>query len=50
MFRPLAVLASAVVFCTVASAHVSGTKTLTAATSLNLDTGNTSASGGDLLR
>jgi uncharacterized protein (TIGR03437 family) len=33
----------------VASADVSGTKTLTATTALNLDTGNTAASGGDLL-
>lgn len=32
-----------------ASADISGTKTLTATTALNLDTGNTSSSGGDLL-
>jgi uncharacterized protein (TIGR03437 family) len=44
---PVFVLAAAL--CSVASADVSGTKTLTATTALNLDTGNTSASGGDLL-
>jgi uncharacterized protein (TIGR03437 family) len=41
------VLAAAL--CTVAFADVSGTKALTATTALNLDTGNTSSSGGDLL-
>ena len=48
-FRASAVLALAAVFCAVANADISGTKTLTAATALNLDTGNTAASGGDLL-
>ena len=37
------------IFSFLASADISGTKTLTATTALNLDTGNTSTSGGDLL-
>jgi uncharacterized protein (TIGR03437 family) len=49
LFRAPALFAMAAALCAVAAADVSGTKTLTANTALNLDTGNTAASGGDLL-
>jgi uncharacterized protein (TIGR03437 family) len=49
MFRCASILAILASISIVASAEVSGTKTLTATTALNLDTGVTSTSGGDLL-
>src|SRR5215469_1256824 len=49
IFRAPVIFVLTAALCMVASADVNGTKTLTATTALNLDTGNTSASGGDLL-
>ena len=49
MFRPAAILSILAALSTAASADVSGTQTLTANTTLNLDSGTTGASGGDLV-